>query len=193
MPAGEFENCTEDSLCGQFGNAVYDRGRKYSTFFWIFNSLTVFGYLVIYTNYLIRAIIRSEKKLREMAHIDRLTKLYNRHYMLDRLGELPDDGKSGLLAMADIDDLKKINEKYGHNAGDEVLRKVAEKMRAGCDGCDIARWGGEPVVFEDMEINVTVTVGMASRVKAQSIDEWIQCVDKKLYIGKNSGKNRMIE
>jgi diguanylate cyclase (GGDEF)-like protein len=101
-----------------------------------------------------------------------------------------------------------------------VLRKVAEKMRAGCDGCDIARWGGEeflilssddpgtfkdklekmrssiggePVVFEDMEINVTVTVGMASRVKAQSIDEWIQCVDKKLYIGKTSGKNRIIE
>jgi PleD family two-component response regulator len=49
-----------------------------------------------------------------------------------------------------------------------------------------------PVEFDGQVINVTVTVGMAGGKKDQSIDEWIQDVDNKLYIGKNSGKNRVI-
>lgn len=198
---------------------IYDRGKKYAPFFWIFNSLTVFGYLVIYTNYLIRNIIKSEKKLSEMAHRDRLTKLYNRHYMLEKLSELPEGGKPDILAMVDIDDFKKINDTYGHNAGDEVLKVISSKMTASCEGCVIARWGGEeflilcqddeqlshemldkmragigsePVVFEDSSIKVTITVGMSRRNSGDTIDEWIHQIDKKLYKGKKSGKNRVV-
>lgn len=197
---------------------VYDRGNKYSFFFLVSNSLIVFSFLVIYINTQIRSIISSEIELTNMAHKDRLTELYNRHYMINRLEEVSDVKDTAVLAMADIDDFKMINDIYGHNAGDEVLKVVSQKMKDNCKGCDIARWGGEeflilfssnsdvmdilekmrsdiastPVGFEGQNINVTVTVGVAQGKKDQSIDEWIQDVDNKLYIGKNSGKNRVI-
>lgn len=198
---------------------VFDRGNKYATGFMLFNSFTVFGYLVGYSNYLIRSIIKSEIKLSKMAHRDRLTELYNRHYMLEKLSVLPEDASAGILAMADIDDFKKINDTYGHNAGDDVLRTISSKMKNACPGCDIARWGGEeflihiradekyamailermrydigrePVVTEGETINVTVTVGMAPRQSGESLDEWINKIDKKLYTGKKTGKNRVV-
>lgn len=199
---------------------VYDRNGRFSVFFLMFNSITVFSYLVIYTNYLIRSIISSEKKLTEMAHTDRLTGLYNRHYMLTRLSELLEDGSQMTLAIADIDDFKKINDTCGHNAGDEVLKVISKKMKAVCKGCEIARWGGEeflillycgeddaretlekirgdidaePVVFDKKRIAVTITVGMSRKQEGQSIDEWIQHIDDLLYAGKNSGKNKVVQ
>ena len=197
---------------------VYQR-EQYASVCWMFNSVTVFAYLIIYTNYIIRAVIKSETTLAETAHVDRLTRLYNRHYMIDKLAELPEDGSVGVLAMADIDNFKKINDTYGHNAGDEVLKTVSEKMKKVCKDCIVSRWGGEeflilsrtdkkstfemleqmrseigsePVAFEENSINVTVTVGMSARNSGEQIDDWIQQVDKKLYTGKNSGKNRVI-
>lgn len=198
---------------------IYENGRGMELFFWAFNAVTVFGFLIYYTNTLIKSIIASEEKLKEIAHTDRLTGLYNRHYMHERLDSLPQGSGAGTLALADIDDFKRINDVYGHNAGDLVLRTVSDIMRRECTGCDIARWGGEefliliprgadgaedtpermrreieaaPVVFEGQSIKVTVTVGMAGREEAQSIDEWIQTVDERLYIGKKSGKNRVV-
>lgn len=199
---------------------VYKRDQKIGAFFWIFNAITVFSFLIFYSNYLIRTITESEEKLKEIAHIDRLTRLYNRHYMLSCLEEISPDDCGRTLAMADIDNFKKINDTYGHNAGDEVLKTISDIMKKVCDGCEIARWGGEeflilspegsgsdkeilekmrqtieatPVVFDGHTINVTVTVGMGQRKSGQSIDTWIQSVDEKLYYGKNNGKNRVIE
>jgi diguanylate cyclase (GGDEF)-like protein len=198
---------------------VYDVGKKYASFFLMFNSITVFCYLVFYTNYLIQSIIKSETKLLDIAHKDRLTGLYNRHYMLDKLSELPAENTSELLAIADIDDFKKINDTYGHNAGDEVLRVISRKMRESCTDCEIARWGGEeflilcsdnkqdslklleqmhteigsePVIFEGNHISVTLTVGVSHREHGSSIDAWIHQIDKKLYIGKKNGKNQIV-
>ena len=163
-------------------------------------------------------IIKSEQQLTEAAHVDRLTNLYNRHYMLEHL-EGSDGGRETFLAMSDIDNFKKINDTYGHNGGDEVLRSVAEKMKEACKDCIIARWGGEefmivsrasrsdvgemleklrrsiesePVVFEGREINVTITIGFAAKQDGQSTDEWIQEADDKLYYGKNNGKNVVV-
>ena len=199
---------------------VYDTGGKYASFFWMFNSLLVFGYLLFYTNFLIRSIIGSEEKLKNMAHTDSLTGLYNRHFMLRKLKELFEEGSSGILAIADIDDFKKINDTYGHNAGDEVLRVISGKMQNACTGCDIARWGGEeflilcrtddeqsaqamfdkmlediaatPVISEGSSIAVTVTAGMAPRENGETAEEGIHRRDEKLEEGKNSGKNRLV-
>ena len=197
---------------------VYDRGNKYSVLFLVSNSLIVFSFLIIYINTQIRSIISSESKLINMAHKDRLTDLYNRHFMLERLEEVKERQDTAFLAMADIDDFKKINDVYGHNAGDEVLKIVAQKMKDICVDCVISRWGGEeflilindelnvmemiermrseigssPVVFEGQSINVTLTVGVSAGKKDQDIDEWIQDVDNKLYFGKKNGKNRVI-
>ena len=198
---------------------LYDRNERFAPFLHSFNALTVFGYLVFYTNYLIRTIIKSEIMLKEIAHIDRLTNLYNRHYMLERLDSLSEDDSTNTLAMVDIDDFKKINDEYGHNAGDEVLKTVSSRMSEICRGCDISRWGGEeflilmplndndaakilenmrravsidPVKYEDSTIKVTLTIGMAMREDGQNIDEWIQVIDDKLYKGKKSGKNKVV-
>lgn len=198
---------------------IYERGQKIAAFFWMFNALCVFGFLIGYIRYLVTSIINSEEKLVEAAHIDRLTGLYNRHYMLERLEEVPADGRSGFLAMSDIDNFKKINDTYGHNGGDEVLKTVSERMKASCNDCIIARWGGEefmivsaepiangkdmleklrmciagePVKFDGQDINVTITIGFSARKNGQTIDEWIQDADSKLYYGKNNGKNRVV-
>lgn len=199
---------------------VYERDQKIAAFFWMFNALTVFCFLIGYSNYLIKSIITSEEKLVEAAHVDRLTKLYNRHYMLEHLERAYDNSKTVYLAMSDIDNFKKINDTYGHNGGDEVLKNVSEKMKTVCSECTVSRWGGEefmilshgtaeevkallenlrsaiekePVEFEGHKINVTVTIGFAAKKDGQSIDEWIQEADNKLYYGKNNGKNRVIE
>lgn len=199
--------------------AVYNSDRRLTVVFWMSNSVTVLAFLLFYSWYLIRSIINSEEKLKEIAHKDRLTGLYNRHYMIDYLETAERAGSVGSLVMADIDDFKKINDAYGHNAGDAVLMEVSRKLSDICAGSVTARWGGEEfliylpvnadegesllekvrekiaadrVRFEDKEIRVTVTLGLVERVQGKSIDLWIQDVDKKLYIGKNSGKNRVV-
>ena len=197
---------------------IYERDQELAAFFWIFNAIIVFGFLIFYINYLIKMVISSEEKLREMAQVDRLTKLYNRHYMINRLDEANSNNETDFIAMADIDKFKNINDTYGHAAGDEVLRVIANTMKSICSDCDIARWGGEeflfysekckngtelmeklrkkiattPVSWEDGEIPVTITIGISMRKKNQSVDDWIKDADEKLYYGKNNGRNRVV-
>lgn len=197
---------------------IYERDQKLAAFFWIFNALIVFGFLIFYTNYLIKMIIGSEEKLREMAQVDPLTKLYNRRYMKKCLDGAKNVETSGFLAMVDIDDFKQINDHYGHAAGDEVLIFVSNAMKTACGECNVARWGGEefliyseknengadlmealrekiatePVQWEKNTIPVTITVGVSVRKKNQSVEDWIQDADQKLYRGKNSGKNVVV-
>ena len=198
---------------------IYERDQKSAAFFWIFNALIVFGFLIYYTKYLIKSVIGSEEKLKQAAFIDRLTGLYNRHYMFDRLMALSSENSVCMLAMTDIDNFKRINDTYGHNAGDIVLQSVSERMRKVCTDCEIARWGGEefliiskqppdkaaamlenlrlsvessPVRYEGTDISVTVTIGAAPHTAAQDVDEWVETADNRLYYGKNHGKNQVV-
>ena len=197
---------------------VYESTEAVSAFFWISNSLIVFSFLIFYTRMLIRNIIASEEKLREMSYVDRLTGLYNRHYMMDQLERITDTSKTHTVAMIDIDDFKKINDVYGHNAGDYVLKKLSDVMTAACPDVVISRWGGEEFLlligsrenvpelmerlrktveaeaftFEGSRIRVTITVGVAEKKGSPDIDKWIQEADNKLYIGKKGGKNVVI-
>lgn len=199
---------------------LYERQKYISAFFWAFNAITVFAFLIYYSNFFIRSVVDSEQKLIDIAHIDSLTQLYNRYYMISCLEALPEEETGRVLAMADIDDFKKINDTYGHNVGDEVLKTVSSIMKQECADCEIARWGGEeflilspydagkgkdmfehmrrtieqsPIVAEDKEISITITVGIGCRKPGQDIDSWIGAIDEKLYFGKNNGKNRVVE
>lgn len=92
--------------------------------------------------------LRSISAFREMATVDRLTGLHNRHYLQERmLVELSNAQRQKYplsLAVLDIDHFKSINDTYGHQAGDEVLQKVGALLRSSLrKGCVIARWGGE--------------------------------------------------
>ena len=186
--------------------------------FWFTNSLIVFSFLIIYTRILIRTTIRSEEAMKKLSYVDRLTGLYNRRYMMEQLSGINDFADSAAVAIIDIDDFKKINDIYGHNAGDYVLSNLASIMRSSCKDTVISRWGGEEFLilakntedfrermellrkkveafdflFEKNRIAVTVTVGYAIKDGTQSIDKWIQRADEKLYYGKNNGKNAVI-
>ena len=199
---------------------IYETDPMFASIFWIINSSTVILFLIIYSSLMMKGIITSEKKLFDMAHKDRLTGLYNRHYMMGILEEAEKDEKDYCLAMLDIDFFKKVNDVYGHNAGDEVLRKVADSMTEVCKDCVISRWGGEEflilvngkisdggldlleklrtkveathILFEDKDIKVTLTTGISDKDKDISLDKWIMSADEKLYEGKHSGKNRVV-
>ena len=160
----------------------------------------------------------SEEKLKEMSYADRLTGLYNRHFMMEELSDLSRCNTGDALAMIDIDNFKKINDVYGHNAGDYVLKKLADIMRVSCHDQIVSRWGGEEFlillkdmtdvyehletlrkavessefVYEDRKIDVTITIGYAMKKDTASLDEWIRKADEKLYYGKNNGKNVVI-
>ena len=197
---------------------VYQGSELSAALFWIVNSIIVFFFLIYYTRLLIKNIITSEDKLREMSYVDRLTGLYNRHYMMEMLEKVMTASETDTVAMIDIDDFKKINDTYGHNAGDCVLKKLSDIMRTLCPDVVISRWGGEEFLlligetsgakdkmeqlrrmvekedftFEGKKIRVTITIGLASKESSQSLDQWIQSADNRLYAGKNNGKNAVI-
>ena len=202
-----------------FTGPLYTVDNSLASAFWAFNSVIVIAFLVFYSRLMLSLIGDYEKKLTLTAHTDRLTGLYNRHFMMTELESAVSDGKLLFAAMIDIDDFKKINDTYGHNAGDYVLVNVSRIMHEVCGSCRISRWGGEEFliltsgiirenvislaeklrkkvssedfVFGDEHIKVTITVGLAC-YNGGSVDSWIKTADDNLYNGKNSGKNRVV-
>jgi diguanylate cyclase (GGDEF)-like protein len=131
------------SLVPYLRGPIYVADKAVARVFWVTNSVIVFGFLVFYTNILIKMIIHSEDTLINMALMDNLTNLHNRHYMMTHLEKAEDTNSKAYVAMIDIDGFKKINDVYGHNAGDMVLEKLARVMESNCEEFSICRWGGE--------------------------------------------------
>ena len=195
---------------------IYQTDTRIAGTFWIFNSLTVLAFVTVYSRFMIKMIIASSKMLTDRANKDRLTGLYNRHYMMERLKEAYEDDKQYGIAMIDIDGFKSVNDRYGHAAGDAVLAKVAEKIELVCKDCVVSRWGGEEFLvltegdaelFEKLRqvvesspidlmhpqtVKVTITTGFELKNKDVTLDDWIAAADEKLYQGKNSGKNKVV-
>jgi len=163
--------------------------------------------------------------LREQANRDALTGLYNRRYLestMDReLARCRREGKPLGLMLMDIDHFKRINDTFGHQAGDQVLRSIAELLEV--RSADIAcRYGGEEflVLFPDMpretmleraeqlrqqfaqstiqfgefRIKATLSIGVANYPgNGKSADDLINAADKALYCAKSAGRNRVID
>ena len=203
-----------------YTSPVYAVDERIAGVFWIFNSGVVLFFLIFYSGIMLKMITASENQLTDIAHTDRLTGLYNRHFMITKLETTLKEDKPQFIAMADIDHFKKINDTYGHNTGDYVLENVARIMKDVCKDCEISRWGGEEFVilsdgeadkdgvalleklrkaiesedffFEDQHIKVTITAGIASANDHTSVDLWVNDADEKLYFGKNNGRNRVV-
>ena len=158
---------------------------------------------------------------------DPLTRMFNRgafDAQLERVAALSTlSGDSCCLAMLDIDHFKKVNDRYGHPGGDEVLRQLgrclAVTMPRRTDF--IARYGGEEfaviferdtlselrplmtrlmdavrnlrVEFEDDVIQITVSIGLAELRPRESHDDWLKRADAALYRAKEGGRDRVEE
>jgi two-component system cell cycle response regulator len=106
----------------------------------------------------------------EMAVIDDLTGLHNRRYMENHLATLAEQasarGKPLALMLLDIDYFKSINDSFGHDAGDDVLREFATRVRKSIRGIDLAcRYGGEEFVVVMPETDLHVASLVAERLR----------------------------
>ncbi len=168
-------------------------------------------------------LMKYNDQLKKEANTDRLTGLYNRRRAEEYLQELKDTGYTGAIsiAMGDIDFFKKVNDTYGHDAGDVVLKKVADMMLENCgDNSFISRWGGEEflLIFKDVngddalvileklrrtiqkntinaessEINITMTFGLTEYNIKKDVEYAIKEADEKLYHGKSNGRNQVV-
>ncbi len=112
----------------------------------------------------------------EMAITDPLTGLHNRRYMESHLTTLADQAslraKPLALMMLDIDYFKSINDRYGHDAGDDVLREFAVRIRKSIRGIDLAcRYGGEEFVIVMPETDLHVAGMVAERLRRSIANE----------------------
>jgi diguanylate cyclase (GGDEF)-like protein len=95
------------------------------------------------------ALNKALEGLEIAAKIDPLTGLHNRYSFYTLVDELRERGKlGGSIVILDLNDLKKINDTYGHHAGDRALLSVAQRVRAAADGSEyVFRWGGDEFVL----------------------------------------------
>ena len=91
-----------------------------------------------------RALRRDSQSAFRLARIDALTSIGNRLRLEEDLGAIAKEGGTGCIAMCDVDHFKRYNDAFGHAAGDEVLRRVADAMRGAMRRDDaVYRYGGE--------------------------------------------------
>ena len=157
------------------------------------------------------------------SQLDQLTGLKNRrgYYEYYEKNILPYLlRKSCSIVMGDIDFFKRVNDTYGHNAGDVVLKYIASILRnAAGEMGEVIRWGGEEFVillkdcavsqasvfaenirkkietsicyFEDVPIRVTMSFGVKALDPHLTPEENVKKVDEKLYEAKSTGRNRV--
>ncbi len=171
-----------------------------------------------------KASVNMQRSLRNLIVKDSLTDLYNRRYCNQNLKNLSEQyiktGEPYTLAIADIDFFKKVNDTYGHTAGDEVLVSVAQIMKKSMAGKGFAaRWGGEEfllvytgcdmettltylemlveairemcVEYGDKVIKITISIGVATG-NGDSVDKVLCTADNRLYHAKKEGRDRVV-
>jgi diguanylate cyclase (GGDEF)-like protein len=111
------------------------------------------------------------EKLENMALRDELTGLYNRRFldeMLDHsLAKLKRDGKQAALLLLDVDHFKRFNDKHGHQAGDEALRRVASALAASVRASDVVcRYGGEEFLVFLPECDLAEAMAKAEKIRS---------------------------
>ncbi|EHM10825.1 diguanylate cyclase (GGDEF) domain-containing protein [Thermanaerovibrio velox DSM 12556] len=170
-------------------------------------------------------VMEVQRKLRFLARHDPLTGLYNRAALLEmeerEISRALREGANLSVAMMDIDRFKAVNDRYGHLAGDEVLRQLSCRVKGLIRPYDIlGRYGGEeflmvlpgasidgalrlcervrrgielaPVEYQGELIPVTASFGVAQFREGMSLDRLNDDADQALYRAKGEGRNRVV-
>jgi diguanylate cyclase (GGDEF)-like protein len=169
---------------------------------------------------------RLHRIVERQALVDSLTGLANRRNLEDTLrSELARAARFNdvvCVVLADLDDFKQINDRYGHPVGDEVLKEFAQTLRKTVRETDVAaRWGGEEFALvlpgtdaaggarlaeraramlseqtvrapDGTELHVNASFGVAAFPQARELDELLAAADLALYAAKHDGKNRVV-
>lgn len=169
----------------------------------------------------------AQDKLRYLATTDELTDLWNRRYFMDaaqkEIARCRRYGHTFSLMMLDIDYFKKVNDKFGHSAGDMVLQDLASTLKRHFRQVDVpGRFGGEefavilpqteidqayqiaerlrkyiennPVSYEGHRLRFTISIGVAQYEQDMSSeDELFKMADDALYVAKNKGRNMTVK
>ncbi len=171
-----------------------------------------------------RSALSMQRSLRSLIERDSLTELYNRrsggHRMASSMEKAKSENTPFTLVIGDIDFFKNVNDTYGHQCGDMVLKNVARILRKHMKDKGYAiRWGGEEflLVYEnsrleeanealtamleeirgacvqsgDNQIYITMTFGMACD-PSKELKDLLRDADDKLYYGKNNGRNQIV-
>ena len=164
---------------------------------------------------------RQQSQLTQLVRLDPLTGVGNRRALNDKLDDIiainNRQQQQVSLVVLDVDYFKRINDNYGHTAGDQVLIKLTKVINARIRETDyLYRFGGEEFVvvltgtdktialkiseqlrklveeadiLEDMV--VTVSIGVAEIIKGDNADSWIDRGDRAMYHAKETGRNRV--
>jgi diguanylate cyclase (GGDEF)-like protein/PAS domain S-box-containing protein len=166
-----------------------------------------------------------EEALEKAARIDPLTGLLNRRAFMTRIKSeetrFSRNKRSFCLLMADIDHFKRINDTYGHDAGDYILRGLSRLMTDSLRLQDIiGRWGGEEFLillpetdingasfvaeklrmaiqnheflYHEHQLTITVSFGISVYKDEMTIDRCLKRADDNLYLAKKQGRNRIV-
>lgn len=171
-----------------------------------------------------QSVVNMQHSLHKLVEQDSLTSLANRRCGDQHLRQVVHDASANnssfCIAIGDIDDFKKVNDTYGHDCGDLVLKQVAGILRRHMHGRGFAaRWGGEEflLIFENLDlegakkllheilgdirsmecryddlcITITMTFGLTPG-NTDNVTELLRAADERLYRGKNNGKNQVV-
>ncbi|MGE5308266.1 MAG: diguanylate cyclase [Deltaproteobacteria bacterium] len=166
----------------------------------------------------------SNLMLKKISITDELTRLYNRRHLFERLAEelqrMSRHGYDLCVMIVDLDHFKKVNDEFGHQAGDQVLVELAQLIRTNIRSIDLAgRYGGEEFIillpyntleqgmavaerlrvkvkthtFTPIEGHLTASFGLVafSHKDRPSVDEAVRTADEQLYLAKKNGRNRV--
>ncbi len=171
--------------------------------------------------WLVFAMTEQARRLRDMAITDPLTGAYNRRYFEEQARYAMDSWQryrhSSAMLLIDIDYFKRVNDKYGHAAGDTALEGLVEVISGRIRAVDtVCRFGGEEFVVllqetgidgaakvaEELrsrveganilpEGSMTISIGVCEVIAADDLDHWFNLADSALYLAKRNGRNRV--
>jgi len=163
-----------------------------------------------------------ENRLKDEAMHDQLTAIYNRNYFEKHINDFIQKSKNSdetlAIAFLDIDHFKQVNDTYGHDVGDDVLKEFTALIKQNISSDELfVRWGGEEFIVVFMAQNSTLAQSKIEKLKAlieyhifkrvekitcsigvtiyhqdEDIDQSIKRADDALYKAKNSGRNQVV-